>query len=90
MTLYLTPDPLGDALFAITGRKCPHLTAGVWRLEQVNDEEIIAIQDWCSGNARPSWATGESIIDSAFLMIERAIENGNIEDPEAKQSAQAR
>ena len=75
-------SPLGDALFTIVGKRCPYETAAVWQLEQLTDEDAIAIQDWCSGEARPSWATGESIVDYAFLMIERAVENANLEVPE--------
>ena len=85
MALYSTPDPLGDALSVIVGQSCPFDTAGIWRLEQLADEDAVAIQDWCSGEARPSWATGESIVDSAFLMIARAVENANLEEPESSE-----
>jgi hypothetical protein len=46
--------------------------------EELPDHEVLRLQDYCSLRAKPAWATGESIIDAADLMVERAIENGNI------------
>jgi hypothetical protein len=70
---------LSDALEAITGIIPPaELVSGVLRLADLDDGQVIGLQDWCSLNARPTWATGEGIMDAAFLMVERAIENGNI------------
>jgi hypothetical protein len=72
---------LSDALEAITGVVPPaELVLGFFCLSDLDDGQVLALQDWCSLNARPTWATGESIMDAAFLMIERAIENGNIQD----------
>lgn len=46
---------------------------------ELDDQIILRLQDYCSSHARPAWATGESIIDAADLLVERAIENANLE-----------
>jgi hypothetical protein len=46
--------------------------------KELPDQAISRLQDYCSLRANPAWATGESIIDAADLMVERAVENGNI------------
>ena len=79
MTLHQPTNPLSEALEAITGLTPPFALEGISEISQLEDTAMIALSDWCSGNARPYWATGESILDAAFLMIERAVENDNID-----------
>lgn len=38
------------------------------------------LQEWCATETNYQWMTGEGIIDAATLLVERAYENGNIDD----------
>ena len=78
MALYTTPNPLADALEAILGITAPDYCQGIVNVSELADEEMLALCDWASGNARPIWATGESIVDAADLMVTRAFENDNL------------
>jgi hypothetical protein len=42
-------------------------------------DEVIDLQDWCSDNAQPDWATGLSMIEAAELIVSQALDNDNIE-----------
>jgi hypothetical protein len=53
-----------------------------WR--ELDGETISKLQDFCCKNASPAWATGESIIDVADFIVERAFENGNLKIVEEK------
>jgi hypothetical protein len=46
---------------------------------ELDDSTLNKLQDFCSMNACPSWATGESMISAADLLVERAIENANLQ-----------
>jgi hypothetical protein len=45
----------------------------------LDDEVYFRLQDYCGRRAKPVWATGESIIHAANLIVERAFENANLE-----------
>jgi hypothetical protein len=53
---------------------------GVRSQADLPEAAMISLLDWCSAHARPAWATGESIYDCAWLMVERAVENGNLDE----------
>ena len=79
MSHYFTENPLTDALRAITGVCPPSFVNDAYNSDGLSDKELAMLQDWCSINARPHWTTGESILDAAELIVERAVENANIE-----------
>jgi hypothetical protein len=81
-------SPFRDALESLIGAiplmidkdnfpLCQNLE-GVSSYQELDDETIGRLQDFCCEHARPSWATGESMMDAADLIVERAIENANI------------
>ncbi|MGB3766527.1 MAG: hypothetical protein WA947_08205 [Phormidesmis sp.] len=70
--------PLAEVLETITGISPPFDLTNTYDQSDVAEATMLALCDWCSANARPVWATGESIYDAAWLIVERAIENGNI------------
>jgi len=75
------PDPLKEALLAITGKEVPRETClldGVFNCSELDDGELFALGDWCTQNARPHWATGDGILEAAELLVSRAKENDNI------------
>ena len=77
--MYITEkSPLAEALEVIAGVKPPFELSTFLRQADVDEQTMFALCDWCSANARPEWATGEFIYDAAWLMVERAVENGNI------------
>lgn len=80
MAMYNTAaqGPLAEALETITGIDPPFNLTTVRAQADVDEPTMLELCDWCSANAQPVWATGESIYDAAWLMVERAIENGNI------------
>jgi hypothetical protein len=71
---------LKEALESITGKK---LTMRVprYKASRMSDENQFKLQGWCVDNAQPPWATGLSMIEAAELIVQGAIENGNIEGP---------
>jgi hypothetical protein len=80
--MYEERSPLLAALLAITGAPPPDYLRGVKALGALSPEQLQHLQDWASYNARPDWATGESILDAAQLLVARAIENNNLEEHE--------
>jgi hypothetical protein len=48
-----------------------------------DDETLSRLCDYCNLHPKPAWATGESIIDAADLIVERAFENTNLKVREA-------
>lgn len=71
-------NPLRDALQAITGVEPPAYTLGAWSAQDLNEEDVVGLQDWCSENARPEWSTGLGVFEAAELMVKLAVENANI------------
>lgn len=83
MSYYPTPKhPLREALAAVVGKEPPDYVQG-FDLKALTDQQQMDLQDWCSLNAKPFWATGLSMIEAAELIVAGAIENNNIES-EAK------
>ena len=70
--------PLAEALEVITGISPPFELSSALTQSDMDEATMLALCDWCSANARPAWATGESIYDAAWMIVERAIENDNI------------
>ena len=66
-----------EAIQAIIGKPCPVKTP-IISLSELNDDETMALQDWCSNNANPLWATGLSMMEAAELIVKSALENANI------------
>lgn len=78
-TYYETPkDPFREALAAVVGKEPPEYVRG-FGLREMTGKQVSDLQDWCSVNARPEWATGLSMIEAAELIVEGAVENANIE-----------
>jgi len=78
-TYYDTPkNPLTDALRVIVGVEPPKYTHGAYSANDLEEENIVDLQDWCSLNARPEWSTGIGILEAAELIIEEAVSNANI------------
>lgn len=71
------PNYFKEALEALTGRSCP-IEVPRYGTTGMTDEALMALQDWCCMNARPSWATGLAMMEGAELVVEGAAENGNI------------
>jgi hypothetical protein len=80
MQMYSTAEQgsFAEALETIIGISPPFDLTTAYAQADIDEQTMLALCDWCSANARPAWATGESIYDAAWLMVERAIENGNI------------
>jgi hypothetical protein len=70
------PNYFREALKAIIGRYPPILVPPYGTSEM--GDEVIDLQDWCSDNAQPSWATGLSMIEAAELIVIQALDNDNI------------
>ncbi len=76
--LYTTsPDPLREALLAICGKEPPDFVRG-HGISGLSDQQVSALQDWCSLNARPEWATGLGVLEAAELIVSQAVDNANI------------
>ena len=69
-----------EALESLTGKKLP-MVVPRFKASRMSDENQYKLQEWCVDNARPPWATGLSMIEAAELIVQGAIENGNIEGP---------
>ena len=50
---------------------------------ELDDETSDRLYDYCCLHARPAWATGESMIAAADLIVERAFDNANLKEREA-------
>ena len=75
---YETMTPLADALEAIIGKPAPDYISNSYNSADLTRTQQEKLEHWASYNARPFWATGGSIVDSANLMVERALENANL------------
>ena len=75
-TLPEHPNYFREALRAVVGLYPPLVVPPVGAKDM--GDEVIVLQDWCSDNARPRWATGLSMIEAAELIVDQAIENANI------------
>ena len=78
MTYYGKIDrPLAEALAIITGTMPPGLE-GIYHSRQLDDEAGLALDNWCKAY-RPAWTTGDGVLEAAELIVQRALENDNIE-----------
>ena len=77
---YCSENPLEEALEVITGKRPPTELelSGVRHASELDDAKSQSLSDWCTQNARPHWATGDSILEAAELIVLRAQENANI------------
>lgn len=76
---YNPPEsPLKDAITAILGKAPPFDLTGIIFENNIEEDVAIELYEWCSSNANPCWATGDSIVEAAELIVKRAIENANI------------
>lgn len=70
-----------EALELLVGKPCP-IQVPRFGTEGLSDKDVSSLQDWCSSNARPRWATGLSMMEAAELIVEGALENANIKGPD--------
>jgi hypothetical protein len=70
------PNYFQEALKTIVGKDPPMLVPPYG--SKAMGDEVLDLQDWCSDNARPEWATGLSMIEAAELIVDQALENANI------------
>jgi hypothetical protein len=72
------PNYFREALKVVVG-KYPPMLVPPFGAHDMGDE-VMELQDWCSENARPRWATGLSMIEAAELIVDQAVENANIKE----------
>jgi hypothetical protein len=72
-----------EALESLTGKKLP-MRVPPFKASRMSGGKQYQLQEWCVDNANPPWATGLSMIEAAELIVQGAIENGNIEGPKQK------
>jgi len=77
-------NPLAVALQVITGEEPPTYTHGVFSSQELSDENVSDLQDWCSFHARPFWSTGIGVLEAAELIVQEAVDNGNIAGKEER------
>jgi hypothetical protein len=70
-------SPLGEALALITGTMPPNLE-GIYHSSQLDDEKGLALSEWCEAY-RPTIFTGDGTLEAAELLVQRALENDNID-----------
>lgn len=67
-----------EALESLTGKKLPFRVPS-YGASRMSGENQYKLQEWCVQNANPLWATGLSMIEAAELIVQSAVDNGNIE-----------
>jgi hypothetical protein len=82
--MWHSDNPLNEALVAITNQTPPFDLDGIMNSSDLPDTVALQLSDWCSLNANPEWATGSGILEAANLLVERALENGNIKPTNLK------
>jgi hypothetical protein len=75
---FTEPAPLREALYALTLAEPPEFITNQWWLGELLQSEVEALQQWCVNHARPSWATGISIMEAADRLVQEALDNGNL------------
>jgi hypothetical protein len=70
------PNYFREALRALIG-EYPPMDVPPYGAQLMGDK-VVELQDWCSDNANPPWATGLSMIEAAELIVDQALENANI------------
>lgn len=71
-------SPLLEALRALTGEEPPGFVVGVYDCDDLEDERVEELQEWCSLNARPEWSTGVGVLEAAEAIVREAEANANI------------
>lgn len=51
---------------------------GVYYSNQLPERLAIALEDWCALHARPSWAGGSGTLRAAEVLVNYAVNAGNI------------
>lgn len=67
-----------EVLTVLTGEEPPFELTDVMSSSEIDDDTHDLLQDWCATNSKPKWATGLSMIEAADVIVEGAIENGNL------------
>jgi len=73
-------DPFREAIMLVSGLRVPPPYVRGYSSSDLNDDEIVSLQEWLLDS--PSvckWSTGIGLIDAADMIVESALENGNIE-----------
>jgi hypothetical protein len=78
MAIWNPKDPIREALSALCGGKEPPAFVRGHTTQGLTDRQNEELQDWCSTNGRPEWATGIGIIEAAELLVAEAVNNDNI------------
>ena len=73
-------NPYYETLEAITRAKPPEFCKGIFNSNELDDDQITELQDWCGCNSQPVWATGLGHLEAADHIVNVAIENRNICD----------
>lgn len=67
-------DPLRAVLKAMTGVEPPACVRG-YNFDNLTDDQLVSVQDWCVDNVRPSWCTGIGLMDVAERQVKEACGN---------------
>lgn len=71
-------NPYYEALQSITRTEPPEFCKGIFNTSELDDEQIIELQDYCSLSRTLDWGTGIGILEAADHIVEEAVSNGNI------------
>ena|ERR1700748_2929637 len=69
--------PLREALKVLCKKEPPEYVKG-YDIKNLTGFQVMELQDWCSINAHPEWATGLSMLEAAEMIVQSAIDNANI------------
>lgn len=73
-------NPFKEAIIHLT-RKTPDIKLdGVYYSKELSDEDFVKLQDWIGMNQPVPWATSIGMIEMADIMVQEAVDNGNIEE----------
>jgi len=60
------------------GAKPPAFLEQVASTHELTEEQFDTLQTWAVDEATLSWSTGIGLIDAAMLIVQDAVDNGNI------------
>jgi hypothetical protein len=66
---------LQETIFMMTHPHFPHTVM----IDEWLDTDEESLQHFCAQHSRVHWLTGIGVIEAAYLLIETALENGNID-----------
>ncbi len=78
--MWETTNPIREVLVALCRAEPPKFVQG-YNFDGLTEKQMEELQDWCSVNAKPEWATGLSMIEAAEMIVSEAVGNANIEPP---------